>query len=126
MKKVILDTNFILSCLRERIDLFDALKDLNLKVIIPSQVISELKKLSVSKKKGALKENCKLALKILEKNEFREENLEKNYVDDGLVKFLKKNPEIILASLDKILRKRISNKNLIILSGKRSLFISNS
>jgi len=123
MKKVILDTNFILSCLRKKIELFETLENLNFEVIIPSQVIFELKRLSESKKKGALKEDCKLALKILEKNKFKEENLEKNYVDDGLVKFLEKNPEIILGSLDKKLRKKVTNKNLIIRSGKHSVFI---
>ena len=113
MKKVILDTNFILSCLRKKIDFFEEIKFMGLKIIIPKQVINELKRISISTKKLRFREEAKLALNLLEKNEFKKIELDNNYVDKGIINLIEKNPDYIIATLDSELKKRVKTKLVI-------------
>ncbi len=106
-RKVLLDTNFILTCIAQKIDFFEEFYLSGIKVIIPENVISELEKL----KKTA-------ALKLLEKNEFKKISLQGKNVDNSIVKFARENPEIIIATLDKEMRKKIKNKKVTIRSKK--------
>ncbi len=117
MKKVLLDTNFILSCLRKKIDFFEEIKFMGLKIIIPNQVINELKKISQSKKKLRFREEAKLALILLSRNSFEKIDLENNYVDKGIVKFIEKNPNYIIATLDAELKKKVKSK--LVIRGKK-------
>ncbi len=57
MKKVILDTNFIVTCVKQKIDFFEDIKLQGIKILIPKQVIKETENLKTS--------NAKLSLKIL-------------------------------------------------------------
>jgi len=111
--KVLLDTNFILSSIRKKIDFFEELKFMGAKILIPSQVISELTRITESKKKLRFREEAKLGLKLLEKNNYEKIDLGINYVDKGILKFIEKNPETIVASLDVEIKKK-SRKKLII------------
>lgn len=113
MKKVILDTNFILSCLGKKIDFFEEIKFMGLKIIIPNQVISEIKRISVSKKKLKFREEAKLALRLLEKNEFEKIDLKNNYVDKGITDLIKKEPKYLIATLDAELKKKVKAKLII-------------
>lgn len=122
MKKVILDTSFIISCVSNKIDFFEEIMLMGLKILIPLQVLEELKKVSVSDKKYHVKSNSKLALKIINKNKFENIDLGKGYVDKKLVNYLKKDKNIILASLDNELKKSVKNKKMII-RGKKKLEI---
>ncbi|HOC97078.1 MAG TPA: hypothetical protein PKJ54_02240, partial [Candidatus Pacearchaeota archaeon] len=58
------------------------------------------------------------ALKLLEKNEFKKISLQGKNVDNSIVKFARENPEIIIATLDKEMRKKIKNKKVTIRSKK--------
>ncbi|MBU1129341.1 MAG: hypothetical protein KJ949_01795 [Nanoarchaeota archaeon] len=109
MKQIVLDTNFILTCVKQKIDFFEQL--LGYEIQIPKQVLAELKRI-----KSPYKE---LALKILEKNKFKQIDLGLNYVDKGLVKHAKANPSAIIATLDKELKDKIQNKKMIIRERKR-------
>ena len=113
MKYVVLDTNFILSCVRKKIDFFNDINFSGLKIIIPIQVISELENLSET---GNLKlrEEAKLSLAILKKNSFDKVDLKIKNVDNGIVKFTKEHEEYIIATLDKEIQKKIKNQKLII------------
>ena len=71
MKKVILDTNFILTALKYKIDFIERTTFLGMTPIIPIQVIDEIKSIIKSKKKGKFKEHAELALKILEKKKLK-------------------------------------------------------
>ena len=119
MKKVILDTNFILTCIRNKVDFFEEIPLMGIKIIIPQQVIEEVEKIMNSKKKLHFKEDAKIALKILEKNSFEKINLQGSYVDLGLENFAKKNKDILIATLNKDLKKKISNSKLIIRNRKK-------
>jgi rRNA-processing protein FCF1 len=113
MKFTLLDTNFILSCIRKKIDFFNDIKFLGLKIMIPIQVINELENLTL---KGKLKfrEESKLALNILKKNSFEKVDLNIKNVDNGIVKLAKEHEDYIIATLDKGIQSKIKNNKLII------------
>ncbi|MEN7982050.1 MAG: PIN domain-containing protein [Nanoarchaeota archaeon] len=113
MTKVLLDTNFILSGIRKKIDFFEEISFMGFKIIIPIQVINEIKRLSISKKKLKFREEASFALKLLEKNNFEKIDLKYNYVDKGIKKFIEKNPKIIVATLDSELKKKLKKKLII-------------
>ena len=111
MAKVLLDTNFILTCLKEKIDFFEDLTFMGLRIIIPKQVIKELR--------GMEENKSKLAIKLLKKNSFEEIDIGKGHVDKKIINFLNKNPGILLATLDRELKSKVKNKKVVIRNKKR-------
>jgi len=122
MGKIILDTNFIISCVKNKIDLFDELKLMGFQIIIPTKIISELKKVVASKQKAYNREAAELALKILQKNSYEEIDLGLSHADKSIIKFAKEYPKAVIATLDKELKDKISNNKLVI-RGKKKLEI---
>ena len=120
MKKILLDSNFVVSCVKNKIDFFEKL--IGNQILIPTQVIEELKKLSDSKQKLHNKEIATLSLQIIQKNKFKKIDLGKGHVDKKIIQYVKDNPEVIVATLDKELQKKINTKKLII-RGKKKLEI---
>ena len=122
MQKVILDTNFILSCVEKKIDFFEELEFAGFRIIIPFEVVGELKKLA-SGKKTNLAQNSELALRILEKNNFEKINLSKQSgrkkVDELIVFFARKNPQIAVATLDREIKNKTRNSKVAIRGGKK-------
>lgn len=114
MRKVLLDTNFILSCFRKKIDFFEDLKFNGLKILIPDQVILELERIVNSKKKLRFREEAELALKFLKQNDFEKVDLKNKYVDEGILKIAKDNKNLIIATLDKDLKKKLRNNKMVI------------
>jgi len=119
MKKVILDTNFILTCIKQKIDFFEEIKLMGMQILIPKQVINEIKRVANSKKKLHFRENAKLALKLLEKNFFTEIDIKNRNVDKGLINLAKENREVIIASLDREIKNKIQNPKLVIRAKKK-------
>ena len=119
MREVILDTNFILTAIKYKIDFLDGIKFLGLTPIIPKQVIDELNKIIKSKKKGKFKDHAELALKIIQKKRLKKIDLKHDYVDKGLLDYAKQNKGVIIATMDKDLKNRIPNRKLIIRAMKR-------
>jgi rRNA-processing protein FCF1 len=105
MKQVLLDTNFILTCIKQKIDLFENLLEEGYSIIIPENVINELEKL---KKVSALK------LLENEKENFKRISLPGKNVDNSIMNYAKENKSIIIATLDRELQKRIRNKKMVI------------
>ncbi len=95
---------------------------MGMQVIIPEQVINELKKIAESKQKAHNKEASVLALRLLGKNKFKKINLGKGHVDKLIIRFSKENPETIIATLDREIKRRIKTNKLII-QGKKKLEI---
>ncbi len=114
MKEAILDTNFILTCVKQKIDFFHDLELGGIKILIPKQVIKEIKNIASSKKKLHFREDAKLALKILDKNNFKQVNLKVGYVDKALIQFAQENKKIIVATLDKEIKNKIQTPKLVI------------
>src|SRR3989344_649113 len=111
MKSALLDTNFILTCIKQKIDFFEELRFMGFEIIIPNGVIDELKKLKQTS-----------ALKLLEKNNFRKITLTGKNTDNSIINYAKKNPEILVATLDKELNNKLKNRKIII-RGKKKLEI---
>ncbi len=108
MRQVILDTSFILTAVRQKIDFFHNHGLLGFEILIPEQVIRELKGLG-----------AELALKILQENEFELIKIQGKDADRAIIKFAKKNPEAIVATLDAGLKKKIKNPKLVIRNKKK-------
>ena len=120
MGKVILDTNFILSCIREKIDFFEDLTFKGFRIQIPKQVIFEIERILNSNKKLKFRNEARIALKLLETNPFRKIDLKTKNVDSGLVKLSKKDPGITIGTLDRELKRKIKNPKIVI-RGKKQL-----
>ena len=118
MKYVVLDTNFILSCIRKKIDFFEEIKFMGFNVLIPTQVINELKKISES---GKIKfqEEAKIALILLKKNTFNEIDLHTKNTDNGIVKIAHENRGYTIATLDRGIQDKLENHQLIIRGDKK-------
>jgi rRNA-processing protein FCF1 len=117
MKTVLLDTNFILSCLRKKIDFFDEIELMGIKIAIPKEVVEEIKKLSEEGNKTTQRE-AKTALTFIKKNKFEQIKLGTRNVDNGIVKFAKENKELIIGTLDKGIKDRVKNQILFIRGDK--------
>jgi len=115
MKQIVLDTSFIISAVRNKIDIFEELQEY--KIIIPEQVIVELQGISKSKSEA------KIALKILSQNNFIRPDLKTKNTDNAIINYSKKNPQFIIATLDKEIKKKTKNPKLIIRNKKKLEFI---
>ena len=122
MKQAILDTNFILTCIKQKIDFFRDIPNMGVQILIPRQVIEEVKRVSNSTKKLKFRDDAKLAQVILEKNKFTQIDIRGKYVDKGLINYAKDHPRLIVATLDKEIKSKIVNSKLII-RGKKKLEI---
>ena len=114
MKQTLLDTSFILTCIKNKIDLFEQLNFEGIRVLIPKQVIKELD--------GLAKKNmdAKLALKIIQKNKSRLTiiQLSGKNTDNSIINYARKNPDIIIATIDKGIKSRVKNYKLIVRNKK--------
>ncbi len=108
---VIVDTNFILSCIRNKLDFADELKFKGFEIIVPEEVVNEIKK---NKKPEA-----ETALKIINEYNFKKVSLGKGYVDNGIKKYLDEHKDVYLATLDKELQRRVLNRKIIIRNKKK-------
>ncbi len=108
--KVLLDTSFILSAIRNKIDFLDEIETMGHVPIVPKQVLVELKGISKSKIEA------ELALKILRKIKLID--LETKNTDAGIIRYSKNN-KIIIATLDKEIKKKTKNQKLVIRAKKK-------
>ncbi|MBM3234389.1 hypothetical protein FJZ19_04840 [Candidatus Pacearchaeota archaeon] len=110
--KIIVDTNFILTCVKQKIDLFSQLEEIFPlpEIIIPFRVINELESLKKSREikiqeRGA----ADVSLQILRKKKPRLENLGEN-VDNSIVNYALKNKDVVVATLDRGIIRRLKSK----------------
>lgn len=113
MKKVILDTNILLECVKNKVDIF-SLKDIvDYDICILDKSIEELNKI-VNEQKGKHKEHAKLALQLIKGKVKVLESVE-GKVDDILVSLSEDN---IIVTQDKELKKRLKGKVIVLKQGK--------
>lgn len=124
--EILLDTNFILTCVLQKIDFVELSEEMfneKLNWILPKQVISELKKIEKDlKQKRKFREGAKLSLEILETMNLKIVDLNKNPNIDIAIKDYIFDKPIILATNDKGLKKRVKNRILSI-RGTKSLIL---
>lgn len=108
--KALLDTSFILSAIRNKIDFLDEAQSLGLQPMVPKQVLIELHGIAKSKKEAVL------ALKILKK--VKTIDLKTKNTDAGIIKYSKNN-KVVIATLDREIKKKIKNPKLVIRAKKK-------
>lgn len=119
MAKVVLDTNFILNCIGNKLDFFEEILMKGHAVLIPKEVIAEIKRLMDSSKARKFKEQANLALKLIAANDYEEISAPGRYVDVGLKKYLDEHPKVILATMDKELKKSVKNRKMVVRNKKK-------
>ncbi|MCK5043924.1 hypothetical protein KAR52_02910 [Candidatus Pacearchaeota archaeon] len=119
MNQILLDTNFITTCVKQKIDFFENLQLMGAQILIPKQVITEIEMIANSKKKLHFREDARLSLALLKQNSFKKIDLGLQDVDKGIKRFAKKNPKVIVATLDKELKDSIQNSKLVIRQKKK-------
>lgn len=114
MKKAILDTSFILTCSRQKIDFLYDLDMLGIQSIIPQGVMNEIE--GLPKTSGA-----QLAKEILEKNrrKFWIIELKGKSVDASIINYAQKHPKVLIATLDKEIKSKVKNNKIVIRQKKK-------
>jgi rRNA-processing protein FCF1 len=113
--QIVIDTNFILSCIKQKIPIFDEIEESipGAEIVVPTRVIEEL--LNLTKKADKLKEreSASVALQLLEKKKIKTLDLE-GEVDDSIVLYALSNKDVIVATLDRGIKERIKNQNKVL------------
>lgn len=117
MEKIIFDTNFIMTCIKQKIDFLRELEGYEL--VLPKQVIKELENIADNNaKKPEEREIARISLSFLQafKAKFKEIELEKKFVDLGLERL---EGQYIVATLDKELQRKLKGKSKFLIIVKR-------
>lgn len=116
--EVILDTNFIISCVMKRIEFIDELEEMGFKVRVPRRVLQEMKDLKTeSKTTRAERQAIEIAFSLLDERKVKKVRIGGNYVDEGLIQKGKEGTYI--ATLDREIKHKIPNKVVIDSAGKK-------
>jgi len=108
--KILLDTSFLLTAVKYKVDIFEQLKGHEL--VILDGVKRELETLIKTKKRGKLE--ARIVLELLKKNKVKIKKSKIKNVDDALV--AEKNA---IATQDKELKKRLKGRKIITIRQKR-------
>ncbi len=112
--EILIDTNFIITCSKNKIDMFSQLQDLfpGDEIIIPKQIISELIKLLEKNKNRKDRQAIEISLKVVETKKHLSPDLKTDDVDKGILEYLSKLDKSVLGTMDKDLKKRIMARKL--------------
>ncbi len=134
--EIILDTNFLIYCAKEKLDYVEELRRIfnePYELVVPEQVIQELEKIKnktkqnipLKKRKPRYKKTtgkdklaADLALQLLKKNKIKTTNPQGKTVDQAIINLAKENPKNIVCTLDREMRK-ILNRVILINKGKK-------
>lgn len=126
MKKIILDTNFLMICGQFKVDIFSEIGricNFNYELSIIDKTVDELKKIIKTAKKGKDKSAAKLALALLKTRKIKKIKTKEGYVDNLILKSI--NKDCILATQDALLKKKATKKGcrVIFLRSKKYLIL---
>jgi len=115
---VLLDSSFIISCVRERIDFLSQLEEQGFKIQVPREVLQEMKTLKL-KNKTSREDRLAIdvALEMIEKRKVKKMSMGDESVDDFLIK--KGNEGYYIATLDAGIKNKIPFKVIILSSKER-------
>jgi len=110
--EVLLDTNFIISCLLKRIDFMEQLKEMGFQVKVPKEVLEELKDLK-KKKETSHQERVviNVALEIFGGKDVKKVALGGRKVDEALIE--KGKEGVYIATLDAGIKRQVPNRVVI-------------
>lgn len=122
--KIILDTNFLIYCAKEKLDYVRELLNLineSYELVVPIQVLRELKSLREDKMKkvsGKDKDAASLALQLVEANGLKKMIITGKTVDEAIINLAKEDKKNIVCTLDREMRK-ILGRVVLVNRGKR-------
>ncbi|MBI2207893.1 hypothetical protein HYU50_00190 [Candidatus Woesearchaeota archaeon] len=128
MKRILLDTNFLLIPYQFHVDIFSEIEricNFNHELYVLDKTIDELKKI-IGEQKGKHKEAAKIALQLLKiKNVGIIKTSSEKYTDDIILDYAKKG--CLVATQDKDLKRKLINHGIgvIVLRKKKFLTIAN-
>ncbi len=121
--EVILDTNFIISCVKRKIDFISRLREEGFNIKLPREVLQEMKDLRLNVYHDE-RVAIDLAFDILSgSKDVKKINLGKKKVDESLIELGKKGAYI--ATLDRAIKHSVPNK-VIISDSKNDILIQRS
>ena len=125
--KIILDTNFLVYCVKQKIDYLYEIDNLAIEkptLIVLSSVIDELERLKEEVKKRSDRDAFSLALSMLQ-NYVKKKKIKILRTDeeaDRAILNLSEKDEIIVATADKELKKALKGKaKLLVIRGRKKL-----
>ncbi len=126
MKKIILDTNFLLIPALFKVDIFEEIKricDFQYELCVLDKTLDELEKVIQTTKKGKDKEAAKLAMGLIKSKHINIIETESIKNVDDLILDLLNQGDYIVATQDKALKDKIRAKNaqIIVLRQKNHL-----
>ena len=122
--KVLLDTNFIISCIRKKIDFISQLEGQGFSVVVPIEVMHELKDLKKSiKESHPDRMAIDVAFELFEKRKVKKMSLggtaiRKTHIDAALIS--KGKDGYYIATLDNEIKRSVPNK-VVILNAKNEV-----
>ena len=128
MKKILLDTNFLLAVYQFKVDIFSEIERIcrfNYGIFVLDKSIGELKNI-IEKQKGKHKEAAKIALQLLRLKNVKEiKTNSKEHTDRIILEYAKKG--YIVATQDKDLKRKLIDHGIevIVLRKKKFLAIAN-
>jgi rRNA-processing protein FCF1 len=117
--EVLLDSSFVISCIKRNIDFISELESKGFRVILPNEVFQELKDLRL-KLKHDDRFIVDLALEMFSRRKVERTSLGKNGVDLGLIQIGRKGA--FIASLDSHIKRSVPNR-VVISSSLNNLII---
>ncbi len=118
--EVILDSSFIISCIRNKIDFLSQLEEQGFKIVVPREVLQELRGL----KKGRISHEDRVALgvalEMIDNSKLKKISFGQGKVDDSLIK--KGVEGAYIATLDREIKRKVP-KTVVILKSKSSVGI---
>lgn len=117
--EVLPDTNFIIACVKKKIDFMDELAGLGFRIVVPREVIDELKDLRL---KVAHSERAAIdvALSQFVSKRVEKMKLGKRTVDDGLI--AKGKQGAYIATLDAAIKRVVPNR-VVIAAARNALVV---
>ncbi|MEK6889049.1 MAG: PIN domain-containing protein [Nanoarchaeota archaeon] len=120
--EAVLDANFIISCMKRKIDFIDALESAGFKIAVPREVIQELKDL-----KNNVRHDDRVAIdtafSLLEGEKVKKIKLGQGRVDERLIGLGRRGAYI--ATLDSAIKRAVPNR-IIINNAKNAIFVERS
>ena len=118
MIKVILDTNFLIYCSENKVDYTAGIMEImaeGYELVVPKQVVEELKDIAEKSKKLSDRSAAFLALKLLEHNKINIIEARGTHADEAILNLVRMGS--IVATLDLELRKKLRNSRIIVIKG---------
>jgi len=125
MKKILLDTNFLMAWGQFKVDIFtqiDKISTFRYELFILDKNLDELNKI-IEEQKGKDKDAAKIALKLIDVKGIKIVKTKSNQKTDDLILDLASKKDFIVATQDKFLKSRLKEKSvpMIVLRQKKKV-----